>query len=91
MGCLGHVVIVEDPDYEKWGIEIQVSFRDNEPLVRLDPHRQSGGVSYFFHTLLIHLNKPHAIFLRKLLHIASFVFLCIGTLFIDNYVFDVFN
>ncbi|WAR53560.1 hypothetical protein PtB15_3B68 [Puccinia triticina] len=43
MGCLGHIVIVEDPDYEKWGIEIQVSFRDNEPLVRLDPHRQSGG------------------------------------------------
>ncbi|KAA1076205.1 Structural maintenance of chromosomes protein 5 [Puccinia graminis f. sp. tritici] len=43
MGCLGHIVIVEDPDYEKWGIEVQVSFRDNEPLVRLDPHRQSGG------------------------------------------------
>ncbi|MBW0476478.1 hypothetical protein O181_016193 [Austropuccinia psidii MF-1] len=43
MGCLGHVVVAEDPDYDKWGIEIQVSFRDNEPLVRLDPHRQSGG------------------------------------------------
>ncbi|POW16380.1 hypothetical protein PSHT_06752 [Puccinia striiformis] len=43
MGCLGHITIVEDPDYDKWGIEVQVSFRDNEPLVRLDPHRQSGG------------------------------------------------
>ncbi|KAI8451764.1 hypothetical protein BY996DRAFT_6432043 [Phakopsora pachyrhizi] len=43
MGCLGHVTIVEDPDYDKWGIEIQVSFRDNNPLVRLDAHRQSGG------------------------------------------------
>lgn len=44
MGCLGHIVIVEDPDFDKWGIEVQVSFRDNEPLVRLDTHRQSGGV-----------------------------------------------
>ncbi|PLW22445.1 hypothetical protein PCASD_07790 [Puccinia coronata f. sp. avenae] len=43
MGCLGHIVVVEDPDYDKWGIEVQVSFRDNEKLVRLDPHRQSGG------------------------------------------------
>jgi len=43
MGCLGHIVVVEDPDFDKWGIEVQVSFRDNEPLVRLDPHRQSGG------------------------------------------------
>lgn len=43
MGCLGLIVVVEDPDYDKWGIEVQVSFRDNEKLVRLDPHRQSGG------------------------------------------------
>lgn len=43
MGCLGHVSVKEDPDYDNWGIEIKVSFRDNEPLVKLDTHRQSGG------------------------------------------------
>ncbi len=30
-------------DYDKWGIEILVKFRDNEPLQRLSGQRQSGG------------------------------------------------
>ncbi|KAJ1963725.1 Structural maintenance of chromosomes protein 5 [Dipsacomyces acuminosporus] len=30
-------------DYDNWGVEIRVSFRDNEPLQSLNNHRQSGG------------------------------------------------
>ena len=33
-------------DYDKWGIEILVKFRDSEPLQVLTDTRQSGGVGY---------------------------------------------
>ncbi|KAM0751655.1 P-loop containing nucleoside triphosphate hydrolase protein [Meredithblackwellia eburnea MCA 4105] len=43
LGLLGEIRIAQDPDYEKWGIEILVSFRDGEPLQVLTAQRQSGG------------------------------------------------
>ncbi|SGY66890.1 BQ5605_C004g02717 [Microbotryum silenes-dioicae] len=43
LGLLGEVRLAKDDDYAKWGIEILVSFRDNEPLKVLTAHRQSGG------------------------------------------------
>ncbi|KAI8853369.1 hypothetical protein BC829DRAFT_413866 [Chytridium lagenaria] len=45
IGCAGEVKIHEDEDYEKWGINILVKFRENEKLQALTAHRQSGGVS----------------------------------------------
>lgn len=44
MNRLGEVVIAEHEDFDKWGIEIRCSFRDNEPLRKLTAQRQSGGV-----------------------------------------------
>jgi hypothetical protein len=46
MGCLGEVRVSEQEDYDKWGIDILVSFRDNEEMQLLTGQRQSGGVSY---------------------------------------------
>ncbi|KAG0148020.1 hypothetical protein CROQUDRAFT_670156 [Cronartium quercuum f. sp. fusiforme G11] len=43
MGCLGHVVIKEDVDFAKWGIDVLLSFRDNAPLTPLTEQAQSGG------------------------------------------------
>ncbi|KAL8291767.1 hypothetical protein RQP46_002025 [Phenoliferia psychrophenolica] len=43
LGCLGEIRIAKDTDYNKWGIEILVSFRDKEALQVLTSHRQSGG------------------------------------------------
>ncbi|KAJ3289637.1 Structural maintenance of chromosomes protein 5 [Borealophlyctis nickersoniae] len=44
IGCAGEVKLSPDPDdYDKWGIEIFVKFRDNEKLHALDGQRQSGG------------------------------------------------
>ncbi|BGO98380.1 hypothetical protein RTG_00828 [Rhodotorula toruloides ATCC 204091] len=49
LGLLGEVRLAKDPDYEKWGIEIMVSFRDckdnsaDVELHVLSGHRQSGG------------------------------------------------
>ncbi|KAJ3219302.1 Structural maintenance of chromosomes protein 5 [Dinochytrium kinnereticum] len=43
IGCAGEVKIHEDDDYEKWGINILVKFRENEKLQALTAHRQSGG------------------------------------------------
>lgn len=51
LGLLGEVRLAKDPDYEKWGIEIMVSFRDRKDnstdveLHVLSGHRQSGGAS----------------------------------------------
>lgn len=45
MGLLGEVRVAQDADYDKWGIEILVAFRDTETLQVLNQHRQSGGVS----------------------------------------------
>lgn len=47
MDCLGHVKIEEDPDYAKWGIGIELSFRANERMSHLTAHVQSGGVNPF--------------------------------------------
>ncbi|PLW22459.1 hypothetical protein PCANC_08382 [Puccinia coronata f. sp. avenae] len=62
IGCLGRIVVVDDPDYDKWEIEVPVSFRDNEKLVRLDPHRQSGGerslATIMYLKSLTELSKP---------------------------------
>ncbi|GAA5849234.1 hypothetical protein JCM3766R1_002305, partial [Sporobolomyces carnicolor] len=47
LGLLGEVQLAEDEDYEKWGIEIMVSFRDKDEgdinLHVLSGQRQSGG------------------------------------------------
>jgi hypothetical protein len=32
LGCVGEVRISKDIDYDKWGLEILVKFRDNESL-----------------------------------------------------------
>ncbi|KAI8138054.1 hypothetical protein BJV82DRAFT_632418 [Fennellomyces sp. T-0311] len=43
IGCAGEVGVAEDEDFDKWGIEIRVKFRDNEKLQLLTGQRQSGG------------------------------------------------
>ncbi|KAI9016538.1 hypothetical protein CLU79DRAFT_763165 [Phycomyces nitens] len=43
IGCAGEVGISEHEDFDKWGIEIRVKFRDNEKLQILTGQRQSGG------------------------------------------------
>jgi structural maintenance of chromosomes protein 5 len=45
MGCMGEVRVSEQEDYDRWGIDILVSFRDNEEMQLLTGQRQSGGVS----------------------------------------------
>lgn len=44
MGCVGEVQIGKDEDFDKWSIDIMVSFRDGEPMQHLTGQRQSGGV-----------------------------------------------
>ncbi|KAI8988303.1 P-loop containing nucleoside triphosphate hydrolase protein [Mycotypha africana] len=41
--CVGAVSVAEDPDFDKWGINIHVKFRENEKLQLLTGQRQSGG------------------------------------------------
>ena len=48
IGCAGEVRIREDPDYDKWAIDILVKFRDSEKLQLLTAQRQSGGVRIIF-------------------------------------------
>ncbi|KAK4049393.1 Structural maintenance of chromosomes protein 5 [Microbotryomycetes sp. JL201] len=43
LGVLSDIQLDETGDYDKWGIKILVSFRDNEPLQVLTAQRQSGG------------------------------------------------
>jgi chromosome segregation ATPase len=43
IGNAGEVRIGKHEDYDKWGIEIMVKFRDNEQLQLLTATRQSGG------------------------------------------------
>ncbi|RHZ89185.1 hypothetical protein Glove_18g107 [Diversispora epigaea] len=43
IGCVGEVRISTNDDYDKWGIDILVKFRDNEKLQVLTGQRQSGG------------------------------------------------
>ncbi|KAJ3370179.1 Structural maintenance of chromosomes protein 5 [Kappamyces sp. JEL0680] len=44
IGCAGEVCLKEDAvDYNKWGVEILVKFRQTETLQVLTAHRQSGG------------------------------------------------
>lgn len=44
LGCAGEIRLAHDEDYEKWGIDILVRFRDTEQLQLLTGQRQSGGV-----------------------------------------------
>lgn len=53
MGCQGEIKISEDEDYDKWGIEIWVSFRDYEAMRILDGYRQSGGVRSLSSLMLV--------------------------------------
>lgn len=46
MGFAGVVELSQgthENDYHNFGIEIMVKYRSNQPLQRLDPHKQSGG------------------------------------------------
>ncbi|CDH54512.1 p-loop containing nucleoside triphosphatehydrolase protein [Lichtheimia corymbifera JMRC:FSU:9682] len=43
IGCAGEVCVHQEEDFDKWGIEIRVKFRDNEKLQLLTGQRQSGG------------------------------------------------
>ncbi|CAG8769760.1 27221_t:CDS:10, partial [Dentiscutata erythropus] len=43
IGCAGEVRVSTHEDYDKWGIDILVKFRDNERLQVLTGQRQSGG------------------------------------------------
>lgn len=43
LGCAGEVHLARDDNYEKWGIDILVKFRDTERLQLLTNQRQSGG------------------------------------------------
>ncbi|KAF0492709.1 P-loop containing nucleoside triphosphate hydrolase protein [Gigaspora margarita] len=43
IGCVGEVRVSPHEDYDKWGIDILVKFRDNERLQALTGQRQSGG------------------------------------------------
>ncbi|CDS10359.1 hypothetical protein LRAMOSA03035 [Lichtheimia ramosa] len=43
IGCAGEVCVHQEDDFDKWGIEIRVKFRDNEKLQLLTGQRQSGG------------------------------------------------
>ncbi|KAI9318383.1 hypothetical protein BX666DRAFT_1876613 [Dichotomocladium elegans] len=43
IGCAGEVCVSQSEDFDKWGIEIRVKFRDNEKLQLLTGQRQSGG------------------------------------------------
>ncbi|OAG04898.1 P-loop containing nucleoside triphosphate hydrolase protein [Paraphaeosphaeria sporulosa] len=56
IGCAGQVSVKKDEDFDKWAIQIEVSFRENEPLAVLDSHRQSGGeraVSTIFYLMAL--------------------------------------
>lgn len=44
IGCAGQVGVFKDgADFDNWAVQIQVKFRENEPLALLTAHRQSGG------------------------------------------------
>ena len=44
INCAGQVSIYKaDNEFDDWAIQIQVKFRESEPLSQLDAHRQSGG------------------------------------------------
>jgi hypothetical protein len=49
IGCVGEVQLRQEEDYEKWGIDILVKFRDTERLQLLTGQRQSGGVTSLRH------------------------------------------
>lgn len=44
INCQGRISLAMDErDYDLWGIQIEVSFRQNTPIQKLDAHLQSGG------------------------------------------------
>ncbi|KAI9760938.1 MAG: hypothetical protein M4579_001314 [Chaenotheca gracillima] len=57
IGCAGQVDVYKDEeDFDQWAIQIQVKFREHEPLSLLTSHRQSGGeraVSTIFYLMAL--------------------------------------
>ncbi|KAG0767977.1 hypothetical protein G6F57_000086 [Rhizopus arrhizus] len=43
IGCAGEIAIDKQEDFDKWGVQIRVKFRDTEKLQILTGQRQSGG------------------------------------------------
>jgi len=43
LNCAGEVMLSEHEDYNKWGIDIKVQFRNSDDLKRLTSSYQSGG------------------------------------------------
>lgn len=43
--CHANISIVKSENFEDYGIEIKVQFRDNAPLTTLTAQTQSGGVT----------------------------------------------
>ena len=43
MKCAGEVILSEHEDYDKWGIDIRVQFRNSDDMQRLTSSYQSGG------------------------------------------------
>ena len=41
--CAGEVILSEHEDYDKWGIDIRVQFRNSDDMKRLTSSYQSGG------------------------------------------------
>lgn len=48
---------IED-NFDKWGIQIKVKFRDSEKLQVLTGQRQSGGVCYHCFSFLALFRRP---------------------------------
>ncbi|KAJ1922364.1 Structural maintenance of chromosomes protein 5 [Tieghemiomyces parasiticus] len=43
IGCAGEVALARHDDFDRWGVEIRVKFREHEKLQTLTGQRQSGG------------------------------------------------
>ena len=43
INCTGEVAVHKEDDFDKWGINISVKFRESESLQLLTGQRQSGG------------------------------------------------
>ncbi|KAJ8603738.1 hypothetical protein CTAYLR_000256 [Chrysophaeum taylorii] len=62
-GARGDVEIAEGETYDRWGLQIQVAFRDGAPLSKLQAHVQSGGersvsTIMFLMALQAHMPSP---------------------------------
>jgi hypothetical protein len=80
LGCAGEVQLskpVENGEYDRWGINILVKFRDTEKLQVLTAQRQSGGVWCSGMMLYSFFPLTHAVLLFSI---------TLGTVRIDNVV-----